>query len=92
MDIAEIKQKVITFRTLVLRLEKDYERARDAYNHALRDLELAVRMVEDYDFQQALTDGRTKKYKLGFSPVSLTHKQIKSIANKLGLELDIEED
>ena len=89
----DLKSKVIQARSKLLIIETKYREVKEEYDKTAEEWKAAVRELEDYDYEQSQVDGRTKTIpkgqKASKAVKDLTLDQIKSIANKLGVSLDL---
>ncbi len=91
----EMKRRVMYARHRVVTVEHEYLKLKKEYDDAIIELKKATKELEDYDYQQSQIDGRTTKIPKGqkakVAVKDLTLDQIKSIANRLGVSLDLKE-
>ena len=91
----DLRSKVIKARSKLLKIEPEYEEVKERYNKAMLEWKNLAIELEEADYLQAQLDGRTKTYPKGQKkPKPLTLSQIESIAERLGINLNLtgEED
>ena len=91
----EMKRRVMLAKYQVVTIEHVYLKIKKEYDNAIIELKKAAKELEDYDYEQSQVDGRTKTIPKGqkakVAAKDLTLDQILSIANKLGVSLDLKE-